>query len=63
LDGAEAGKNRVEVEQQDQGAVLIEMENAITGAVALRAEGLESFQKRLKNPEVFNSTVWPGRSD
>lgn len=53
LDGTEAGENGVEVEQQDQGAVLVEMENAIPGAVAFRATGLESFQKRLEDLEVL----------
>ena len=55
LNGAEAGENGVEVEQQDQGAVLVEMENTITGAVALGATLLESFQKRLENPEVLEA--------
>ena len=55
LDGAEAGENGVEVEQQDQGAVLVEMENTITGTVARCATGLELFQKRLENLEVLKA--------
>jgi hypothetical protein len=61
LDGAEAGENGVEVEQQDEGAVLVEMEDAIPGAVTLCATSLESIQKRLEDLEVLKPREMPVR--
>ena len=53
LDAAEAGEDWIEEVQQHQRGVLIEMEFAIAGAIALGRVVVKSIEKRPKDLEVL----------
>ena len=46
LQGPEGTEDRVEEEQEDQGAIVVEMELAVAGPVALAADVMEPFEER-----------------
>ena len=45
LQGPERAEDRVEKEQEDQGAIMVEMELAIAGSVALTADVMEPIEE------------------
>jgi hypothetical protein len=45
LEGAEGAEDRVEEEQEDEGTIVIEVELAVAGLVALRADVMESVEE------------------
>jgi hypothetical protein len=45
LQGSEGTEDRVEKEQEDQGAIVVEMELAITGPVPLTADVMEPIEE------------------
>ena len=45
LQGAEGAEDRVEEEQEDQGAIMVEMELAVAGPVALAADVMEPVEE------------------
>jgi len=46
LQGAEGAEDRVEEEQEDQGTIVVEVELAVAGLVALTADVMESIEER-----------------
>jgi hypothetical protein len=46
LQGAERAEDRIEEEQEVQGAIMVEMELAVAGAVRLAADVMKSIEER-----------------
>src|SRR5262249_39531761 len=55
LHAAQAGEDRVEEIEQQQGAILVEKELAITGAIACGADVVEAFQQRHQQAKVLEA--------
>ena len=53
LQGAEGAEDRVEEEQEDQGEIVVEMELAVAGLVALAADVMEPVEERQQLVEVL----------
>jgi hypothetical protein len=46
LQGPEGAEDRIEEEQEDQGAIVVEMELAVAGPVTLAADVMEPVEER-----------------
>src|SRR5262249_45421276 len=53
LEGPEGAEDRVEEEQEDQGAIVVEMERAVAGPVTLAADVMEPLEERQQPIEVL----------